>query len=65
MTLRCTNCGTTHFAHDIQTVCTSCQKPLIVDYGFASGQFEADDVLEDHPSLWRYQALFPSVSSEY
>jgi threonine synthase len=36
-----------------------------VDYGFAPGQFEADDVLEDHPSLWRYQAFFPSISSEY
>ena len=65
MTLKCTNCGKTHFAHDIQTVCTSCQKPLLVDYSFAPGQLAAEEVLEQHPSLWRYQAFFPALSSAY
>ncbi len=65
MTLTCTSCGTPHFPHEIQTVCSQCGQPLRADYFFSPEQLDPTEHLEDHPTLWRYQAFLPSITRNF
>ena len=35
--------------------------PLRVDYPFAPGRLSPDDLLDEHPTLWRYKPFLPSI----
>ncbi len=39
--------------------------PLQVDYSFSPGMLNQHEHLEEHPTLWRYQAFLPSITREH
>lgn len=59
--LECSLCGKSYEAHQLQTVCVECQKPLISRYDLDAlkGYWTPDSLLGREPSMWRYRELLP------
>ncbi len=59
--LECSSCGEHHDADQLQTVCTSCGRPLLARYDLdAAGRtFNRDALSRRSPDLWRYAELLP------
>ncbi len=64
--LECSVCGDRHSPHEIQTVCRSCGKSLIVKYDLqgARKSFPRETLSNRLPSLWRYSELLPIERAE-
>jgi threonine synthase len=59
--LICSKCGIKHDHREPQTICHSCQKPLLVLYDLEEARSKLDKNLfsQRSPDLWRYRELLP------
>jgi len=64
--LECSNCGKTHMAEMLQTVCRDCGKVLLARYDLkAIGRAVNPEMVARRPAtLWRYHELLPVQSPE-
>jgi threonine synthase len=64
--LKCPECGTTHNAAVINTVCINenCKSTLFAQYNLAGGISKS--VLQDRPAtMWRYKEFLPVIDEKY
>lgn len=59
--LECSACGCIHSADQLQSVCTSCSRPLLARYDLpeVNRRLRREDLAAREPTLWRYQELLP------
>ena len=59
--LECSRCSQVHPADKLQTVCTSCRKPLFARYALARmrAALRREDLAGREPTLWRYREALP------
>ena len=59
--LVCGLCGKTHAKSQLQTVCQSCGRPLLVRYDLSSvsAALKKEQLASRGPSLWRYREILP------
>jgi threonine synthase len=59
--LECTSCGLRHEWHHLQSLCTTCHKPLfaIVDLAAAGRTLKREALATRDKSLWRYREVLP------
>lgn len=59
--LECPRCGKIHEAFQLQTVCVSCQSPLLVSYDLdsAATHLSRNGLLQRQADMWRYRELLP------
>jgi len=61
--LECALCGQRHEANQLQNLCITCGKPLLVRYdlGKAAATLTRESMATREPSLWRYREVLPVV----
>jgi len=57
--LYCAACGTRHSAGELQSVCTRCERPLLVAYDLGRVTLGRETLAPREASLWRYRELLP------
>jgi threonine synthase len=64
--LECSVCGDRHSPHELQTVCRTCGKSLLVlyDLNAARTHLRRDSLPSFPPGMWRYRALLPIERDE-
>ncbi len=64
--LECSVCGDRHSPHELQTVCRTCGKSLLVlyDLNAARTHLRRDSLQSFPPGMWRYRAVLPIKRDE-
>ena len=59
--LECALCGKSYSADELQTLCPTCQRPLLARYDLAAARssWDRDSLAGREPTMWRYHEVLP------